>query len=214
MIAGVATVNAPQRRGVGGDGTARRRGGNIRADESRRAVFAVGWGAFWLYWFVAAFFMKRGRVSWSREFRIRAAIVVLAIILVRLGPSRHDGLTTDPWRGRPSGSSCSRPGLGFAVWARGAHRAQLGHPDGTEGGARFGDQGPYRLVRHPIYSGVLVAGVGTAVALSWKWLIVVALAGVYFAYSATVEERYLTKQFPDEYPAYRRSTRMLLPFVL
>ena len=43
--------------------------------------------------------------------------------------------------------------------------------------------GPYRLVRHPIYSGVLVAGAGTAVALSWKWLIVVAVAGVYLAYS-------------------------------
>ena len=35
-------------------------------------VFAVGWAAFWLYWLVAAFSMKRGRVPWSRELRIRA----------------------------------------------------------------------------------------------------------------------------------------------
>jgi len=55
--------------------------------------------------------------------------------------------------------------------------------------------GPYRLVRHPIYSGILVAGVGTAVALSWQWPHRGALAGVYFVYSATVEERYLTEQF-------------------
>ena len=61
--------------------------------------------------------------------------------------------------------------------------------------------GPYHLVRHPIYSGILVAGFGTAVALSWLWIIPVALAGVYFAYSATVEERYLTEQFPDDLPA-------------
>jgi protein-S-isoprenylcysteine O-methyltransferase Ste14 len=74
--------------------------------------------------------------------------------------------------------------------------------------------GPYRLVRHPIYSGILVAGVGTAVALSWLWLIAMVLAGVYFAYSATVEERYLTEQFPDTYPMYRRSTKMLVPFIL
>lgn len=73
--------------------------------------------------------------------------------------------------------------------------------------------GPYRLVRHPIYSGVLVAGVGTAVALSWMWLTIVALAAIYFTYSATVEERYLTEQFPDTYPAYRRSTKMLVPFL-
>ena len=73
--------------------------------------------------------------------------------------------------------------------------------------------GPYHLVRHPIYSGILLAAVGTAVALSWWWLIPVALAGVYFLYSATVEERYLTDQFPDTYPAYQRTTKMLIPFI-
>lgn len=74
--------------------------------------------------------------------------------------------------------------------------------------------GPYRLVRHPIYSGILVAGIGTAVGLSWLWLIAVGLAGVYFIYSATVEERYMTEKFPDAYPAYKSSTKMLVPFVL
>lgn len=59
--------------------------------------------------------------------------------------------------------------------------------------------GPHRLVRHPIYSGILLAGAGTAVALSWMWLIAMVLAGIYFVYSATVEERHLTKQFPDTY---------------
>ena len=73
--------------------------------------------------------------------------------------------------------------------------------------------GPYHLVRHPIYSGILVAGVGTAVALSWAWLTAVALAGVYFVYSAIVEERDLTEQFPDGYPVYKRSTKMLVPFI-
>jgi protein-S-isoprenylcysteine O-methyltransferase Ste14 len=39
------------------------------------------------------------------------------------------------------------------------------------------------------------------------------VAGVYFAYSATAEERYLTKQFPDAYPSYKRTTKMLVPFI-
>jgi protein-S-isoprenylcysteine O-methyltransferase Ste14 len=73
--------------------------------------------------------------------------------------------------------------------------------------------GPYRLVRHPIYSGILLAGIGTAVSLSWFWLIAVGVAAAYFVYSATVEERYLSEQFPDAYPAYRRSTKMLVPYV-
>ena len=50
-------------------------------------------------------------------------------------------------------------------------------------------------------------------ALSWLWLAVVALAGIYFIYSATVEEGYLAKQFPESYPPYKRSTKMLMPFV-
>ena len=74
--------------------------------------------------------------------------------------------------------------------------------------------GPYRWIRHPIYSGILVAGVGSALALDWTWLIAVLLAGVYFGYAATVEERYLSDRFPDVYPGYQHSTKMLVPFVL
>jgi len=77
----------------------------------------------------------------------------------------------------------------------------------------FWVSGPYHLVRHPIYSGILVAGVGTALALGWTWLIAVVLAGVYFIHRAPVEERYLNQRFPDTYPGYRRSTTMLVPFV-
>jgi protein-S-isoprenylcysteine O-methyltransferase Ste14 len=73
--------------------------------------------------------------------------------------------------------------------------------------------GPYRLVRHPIYSGILLAGLGTGLALSWFWLIVLVLPAIYFIYAATVEERYLATQFPDEYPEYRRHSKMLVPFV-
>jgi protein-S-isoprenylcysteine O-methyltransferase Ste14 len=36
---------------------------------------------------------------------------------------------------------------------------------------------------------------------------------MYFLYSATVEERYMTEQFPDTYAVYRRSTKMLVPFI-
>jgi protein-S-isoprenylcysteine O-methyltransferase Ste14 len=44
-------------------------------------------------------------------------------------------------------------------------------------------------------------------------LTAVVLAGIYFIYSATVEERYLAQQFPVNYEVYKRSTKMLVPFV-
>jgi protein-S-isoprenylcysteine O-methyltransferase Ste14 len=175
-------------------------------------VFAVGWAAFWLYWLVAAFSMKRGRVQWSRELRIRAVITVVVILSIRLGAFRGHGLNTDPSR-TGIGLVLFALGLGFAIWARMHIGRNWGTPMTQKDEPELVTSGPYRLVRHPIYSGVLVAGVGTAIALSWPWLTAVVLAGVYFLYSATVEERYMTEQFPDNYPVYKRSTKMLVPFI-
>ena len=175
-------------------------------------VFAVGWAAFWLYWIVAAFSMKRGRVPWSRELRIRAAIVVIVIVLVRVGVFRGHGVNTDPWRAAV-GLILFAVGLAFAVWARIHIGRNWGTPMTQKNEPELVTSGPYRLVRHPIYSGILAAGVGTALALNWLWLTAVVLAGIYFVYSATVEERFMTEQFPVAYPVYKRSTKMLVPFV-
>jgi protein-S-isoprenylcysteine O-methyltransferase Ste14 len=175
-------------------------------------VFAVGWAAFWLYWLAAAFSMKRGRVAWSHELRIRLVIVAVAILLIRLGAFRGHRVTTDPWLAG-IGLALFGLGLGFAVWARVHLGRNWGTPMTQKDEPELVTSGPYRLVRHPIYSGIIVAGIGTALALSWLWLPVVALAGIYFVYSATVEERYLAEQFPDSYAPYKRSTKMLVPFV-
>jgi protein-S-isoprenylcysteine O-methyltransferase Ste14 len=176
-------------------------------------VFALGWAVFWSYWVVAAFSMKRGRVPWSRELRIRAVILVIVIALVRLGAFRGHGFNTDPWRAGV-GVVLFALGLGFAIWARVHIGRNWGTPMTRKEDPELVASGPYHLVRHPIYSGILVAGAGTAVALSWWWMTAVALAGVYFVYSATVEERDMTEQFPDRYPVYKRSTKMLVPFIL
>lgn len=175
-------------------------------------VFAVGWAAFWIYWVVAAFSMKRGRIPWSRELRIRALIFVVVVLLVRVGAFRDHGLNTDPWRAG-LGLVLFAFGLGFAIWARVHIGRNWGTPMTQKVDPELVTSGPYHLVRHPIYSGILVATIGTAVALSWLWLVAAVVAGIYFIYSATVEERYLTEQFPDAYPAYKGSTKMLVPFI-
>jgi protein-S-isoprenylcysteine O-methyltransferase Ste14 len=176
-------------------------------------VFAVGWAAFWLYWLLAATRMKRGRVAWSRELRIRVLIIAVAFVLVRLGAFRGShGVHTEPWR-EAVGLVLFGLGLGFAIWARVHIGRNWGTPMTQKKEPELVTTGPYRLVRHPIYSGILTAGIGTALALSWFWLIVVGLAGIYFIYAATVEERFLTEQFPDAYPDYKRSSKMLVPFV-
>lgn len=176
-------------------------------------VVAVGWAAFWVYWIAAAFSMKRGRVPWSRELAIRAVIAVIVILLIRLGAFRHRGVTTDPWRAA-LGVVLLAIGLSIAIWARVHIGRNWGTPMTQKAEPELVVTGPYQAVRHPIYSGILLAGIGTAVALSWVWLIAVGLAAIYFGYSATVEERYLVEQFPDAYPSYQRSTKMFVPFVV
>jgi len=179
-------------------------------------VLGVGWAAFWLYWIVAAFSTKRGRVSWSRELRIRLVLVVLVIGLARLGLFRGlfrgHGLSTNASRAA-AGLVLFAIGLGFAVWARRHIGRNWGTPMSQKREPELVTSGPYRRVRHPIYTGILTALTGTAVALSWAWLAVVALIAIYFVYSAIVEERHLAEQFPEAYPVYKRSSKMLVPFV-
>jgi protein-S-isoprenylcysteine O-methyltransferase Ste14 len=175
-------------------------------------IFSIGWAAFWLYWLVAAFTMKRGRPAWSSELRIRVPLVIVIIILLRTGAFRIHSVDSNPLRAG-LGLGLFVAGLSFAIWARLHIGRNWGTPMSQKAEPELVTSGPYRLVRHPIYSGILVAGIGTAVALTWSLLIVVGLAGVYFIYSATVEERYLAREFPDTYPPYRRSTKMLVPFL-
>jgi protein-S-isoprenylcysteine O-methyltransferase Ste14 len=157
--------------------------------------------------------MKRGRVPWSRELRIRAVILVVVIVLVRLGAFRGHGLHSDPLRAA-LGLALFGLGLAFAICARIHLGRNWGSPMTEKNEPELVTSGPYHVVRHPIYAGILIAGIGTAVALSWWWLSPVVVAGVYFLYSATVEERYLAEQFPSDYPAYKRTSKMLIPFVL
>jgi len=129
-------------------------------------VFAIGWVLFWVYWLVAAFTMKRERVPWSRELRIRALIIVVVLVLFRLGAFRDASLSTDPWRAG-IGLFLFVLGLGFAVWARVNIGRNWGTPMSQKAEPELVTSGPYRLTRHPIYSGILLGTIGTSVALSW-----------------------------------------------
>lgn len=74
--------------------------------------------------------------------------------------------------------------------------------------------GPYRYIRHPIYTGILLAMIGASVASSIFWLAIFAISGIYFIYSAVQEEKLMMKQFPKVYPSYKSKTKMLIPFVI
>ena len=175
-----------------------------------------GWAAFWLYWFVMAYATSNGPVFRSSSLGIRAIIVIAVIWLVRSRVLRGHSFSPsiDPLR-VGIGLALFVMGLGFAIWARVHIGRNWGTPMRQRDDPELVTSGPYRFVRHPIYSGILVAGVGTAAALlSWVWTAAVVLGGIYFVHSAIVEERHMNERFPESYPAYKRSTKMLVPFIL
>jgi protein-S-isoprenylcysteine O-methyltransferase Ste14 len=104
-------------------------------------------------------------------------------------------------------------GLGLSVWAR-WHLGTNWSGDVTlkENHALI-RTGPYGYVRHPIYSGILLALLGTAVAIGeWRGLLALALAFLAFAYKSSIEERRMRETFP-EYDGYRRETAALIPLI-
>ena len=86
----------------------------------------------------------------------------------------------------------------------------------AERGAGPVTTGPYRFVRHPIYLGLVLLALGQSLAFaSWPAAAIVLVAIVpTFAWRARAEEKLLGRIFGERYAAYRRRTRMIVPYVL
>jgi protein-S-isoprenylcysteine O-methyltransferase Ste14 len=172
------------------------------------------WIVFWLAWLIAALSAKRATQSRMGQFvGLRLAAFVVAYLLIRFGVLRgHRSIVSSPLL-QGVGMVLFLAGLGLAVWARVHLGRNWGTPMSEKMDAVLVTTGPYQYIRNPIYSGIILAFVGTTVAISWYWLVAVVLTSAYFVYSATVEEQIMERLFPDTYPEYRRSTKMLIPFI-
>lgn len=92
-------------------------------------------------------------------------------------------------------------GVGLAILARTYLGRNWGMPMSRKENPELVTSGPYALVRHPIYGGMLLAMLGSTLGESVFWVLPFILFGIYFIYSATREERLMVRQFPDRYPA-------------
>src|SRR5438105_10885985 len=150
-----------------------------------RTVIYIVWTAFWAYWLVSAIGVKKR--AGSLRLGPRIPIVVLAVVLTRIFPAHS--LVTHSSALKVVGVVVFAAGLGLAVWARVYLGRNWGMPMTQKEEPELVTSGPYRFVRHPIYSGLLLAILGTALATNFYWLIALAVTGAYFTYSATTAER-------------------------
>jgi len=178
-------------------------------------IIGVGWLVFWAYWLVMAATAKKTEHSrWTQFAGTRVGIILVILLLLRLRVFKDQGTATgNPWL-LGIGLAVFVLGLALAVWARVYLGRNWGMPMSQKADPELVTTGPYARIRHPIYSGIILAMAGTAIAVSPYWLIAAAILGAYFLFSAVVEERTMAKLFPAAYPPYKRATKMLIPYIL
>jgi protein-S-isoprenylcysteine O-methyltransferase Ste14 len=193
------------------------------------AIFSVIitalWVAFILYWLISAMTSKRSLRTgmWRRSAAIRIAFVIVIFLLIHFGIIsgvflRSFWLTygvspLSPFVAAIGVLVCAA-GIAFAVWARIYLGRNWGMPMTLRQDHELVTSGPYTLVRHPIYTGFLLAMLGSALADGLGWLLFFVFAGIYFIYSAKVEEKMMIKQFPNEYPDYMKRTKLIVPYLI
>jgi protein-S-isoprenylcysteine O-methyltransferase Ste14 len=181
-------------------------------------LFIVAWVGWIVTWTVAAFWTDRTEKSLSTwdTWAYRAS-TALGLVLVSHFSARTLHLRRI-WHVGYSGAyllvAATVGGILFAWWAR-IHLGRLWSGSITrKEGHHVIDTGPYGLVRHPIYTGLIAATLATAVAEATATALIgfaVLTFGLWL--KARAEERFLSAELgPDDYAAYQRRVPMLVPF--
>lgn len=181
------------------------------------------WLALVVYWVLAtgaAYRSVAARWIWWREIAVRLGFFALALLVLQIAALRSALPQAALYEPNTSialglvGFVTSAAGIGLAITSRAclghSWNPRAGHLETTE----LITSGPYAVVRHPLYSGLLLAIAGSAIGQSVFWLLPMLVYGPLFILTARREERSLLEQFPDGYRAYMKRTKMLLPFVL
>jgi protein-S-isoprenylcysteine O-methyltransferase Ste14 len=174
-------------------------------------VLGIGWLAFWIGWLAAAVRAKPGRQDLRRSVPIRLVILAVAVALSKAGAFRGHAIH-DLWLGI-LGLTMFVLGLALAIWARVHLGRNWGMPMSQRAEPELVTTGPYRLIRNPIYSGLIFADFGTAIATSTGFLAIAVLVSAFFVYSAVMEQRFMQSRFPEQYADYKRSTKLLVPYL-
>ena len=175
--------------------------------------------AFCLVWLVSAFTNKRT----ARRQPIGTLIVHVCVLglafqlrfsdLFRKGFLRSQFLPATGAVGW-SGAALTVAGIGFAVWARFHIGANWSGTVTLKEGHALIRSGPYTIVRHPIYAGLLLAVLGTAIARrEVGGLIGFALLVLEWKRKSLLEERFMIEQFGAGYLQYRREVKGLIPLI-
>jgi protein-S-isoprenylcysteine O-methyltransferase Ste14 len=181
--------------------------------------FPVLWAVFLIYWLVKAVGTKTTRRLEPMGSRVlRAVIFLTAVVLFSTTRIPLHWLYLQPWpQGNwPfwTGAIVMVSGALFAVWAREHLGRNWSGSVTIKQGHELITSGPYAVVRHPIYTGILAGLLGTAIALSQvRGFIAVALIFLAYWLKLRMEEQWMRSQFGETYATYAHRTAALVPYI-
>jgi protein-S-isoprenylcysteine O-methyltransferase Ste14 len=184
-----------------------------------KSFFTVLWVAFLFYWLIKAIGTKTTqRLEPAGSRVLRAVIFVVAIVLFSTTRIPVSWLYLQLW---PAGlwafwvgAGVTAAGVFFAVWAREHLGRNWSGSVTIKQDHELITSGPYRAVRHPIYTGILGGMLGTAIALAQvRGFIAVGL--IFFSYwvKLRIEEQWMRSQFGEKYAKYAQRTAALVPYL-
>jgi protein-S-isoprenylcysteine O-methyltransferase Ste14 len=181
------------------------------------SVATWAWVAWFTCWFALAVFAKRSKWSEGALARLQHVLPMAAGFLLIFHDRDHPlfwGRLYDHPAARWAGTALALLGLLFAVWARLHLGRNWSGVITLKEGHRLVRSGPYRVLRHPLYTGFLSAILGTALAAATgDAFLGFAAILVAFLFTLRREEALLTREFGDEYVQFRRDTAALVPGV-
>ncbi|RUX85474.1 isoprenylcysteine carboxylmethyltransferase family protein, partial [Mesorhizobium sp. M2A.F.Ca.ET.040.01.1.1] len=111
------------------------------------------------------------------------------------------------------GAAITIAGMALLVWARQALGRNWSQTVSAKQEHELVRSGPYSRLRHPMYTGGLLASIGSVIVVGGPFVFLLILLGAIFIWRVGAEDRLLARQFPDEFPEYARRTNALIPFV-
>lgn len=183
-------------------------------------IIPLLWLLFGVYWGLSALRAKRsfGTGLWWRQSLLRLAIIIAVLVLMRVTGAGRVLREAQVYQAHSMllgaiGAALVLLGLGLAVFARVYLGRNWGMPMSRKEEPELVTGGPYALVRHPIYTGIILAVLGSAIGFSVYWALPLIVFIPFFLHSARREEEIMCEQFPGAYPDYMRRTKRIVPFL-
>ena len=174
------------------------------------------WILFCVIWLLASFWTKQSIYKDRRGFWRYSLPLFVGAYLIFSARRFSDPLTSRviPESLEWVGVALCVAGLLFCVWARFTLGRNWSGMVTFKGGHELITRGPYAIVRHPIYTGLLMMILGTVIGYGH----IVGIIGLPFVFwglwiKLHLEEKLMLKEFPDQYSAYQRQVKRIIPFV-